>query len=269
VATEALKRTLHLTSPHMHGPDVLALQWLLKQRGYLKDQQDGEYGPLTAQAAYRAKFWLGYRKPDQSAGPLLTSYLKHERKPTPAMRARAAARKKRKAETPLRVKALANLTKHLGEKEHPSGSNRMSWASEWYMGVTQAWSLKNWTPAHPGPPWCACAATRAYVAAGSKALVKGARYAYVPFIVNDARAGLNGLALTNHPEPGDLVCYDWEGNGVSDHVGLFENWIAGGEGTEFHAVEGNTAVGNDSNGGEVMRRVRKRTQVQAFVHVAR
>ena len=247
-------KTLSLTSPPLHGPDVLALQWLLKQRGYLKDAHDGVYGPLTAQAVQRAKFWLGYRKPDQVAGELLTRLLKGERRPTPAMKARAAARKRRRAQTPLRVKALRNLTAHLGEKEHPAGSNLVPWASVWY-GVTG--------------PWCAMAVTRAYVDAGSKVFKRGSRYAYVPYIVGDARAGRNNLTITKHPEPGDLACYDWEGNGVADHVGLFENWIAGGEGTEFQAIEGNTAVGNDSNGGEVMRRTRKRRLVQEFVHVGR
>jgi peptidoglycan hydrolase-like protein with peptidoglycan-binding domain len=247
-------RTLSLTSPLMHGSDVIALQWLLHQRGYLKDKQDGDYGPMTAQAVYRAKFWLGYRKPDHSAGGLLKAYLKEERKTTSAMRARATARKRKRAQTPLRVKALANLKRHLGEKEFPPGSNHVPWASDWY-GVIG--------------PWCAMGVTRAYVDAGSKVFKRGSRYAYVPFIVGDARAGRNNLTLTMMPKPGDLVCYDWQGDHVGDHVGLFERWIAGGEGIEFHAIEGNTALGNDSNGGEVMRRTRKRPQVQAFVHVGR
>lgn len=254
MATEALKRTLHLTSPLMHGDDVKVLQARLKRNGFLKDPTDGEYGVLTAQAVYRAKFWLGYRKPDQSAGRLLLDYLAGTKKTTAAMQRTAATRKRKQKAKPLRVKALANLTKHLGQKESPYGSNRVTWASLWY-GVIG--------------PWCAMSVTRAYVDAGSKAFAKGKRYAYVPYIVGDARAGRNNLTVTLHPEPGDLVCYDWQHDGIADHVGLFEKWIAGAEGTEFHAIEGNTAVGNDSNGGEVMRRVRRRSLVQAFVHVGR
>jgi hypothetical protein len=75
------------------------------------------------------------------------------------------------------------------------------------------------------------------------------------------------MAVTSNPLPGDLVCYDWEGNGVADHVGLFEAWTDKSAG-KFTAIEGNTAVGNDSNGGKVMRRDRTRSNVQAFVHVA-
>lgn len=245
-------RTLHLTTPLMRGDDVKMLQARLQRHGFLKDPADGEYGILTAQAVYRAKFWLGYTKPDQVAAALLMSYLGDTRKPTATMVKRAAARKRRQSMEPLRLKALENLKAHLGEKEHPAGSNRIAWASEWY-GVIG--------------PWCAMSVTRAYVDAGSLSFRRGQRYAYVPFIVHDARAGMNSLTVTNHPQPGDLVCYDWEHNGVADHVGLFERWVV--EGRTFSAVEGNTGIGNDSNGGQVMRRDRSRALVQAFVHVGR
>jgi hypothetical protein len=238
----------------MTGADVATLQARLVHRGYLKDKADGEYGVLTAQAVYRAKFWLGYRKPDQSASQLLLDLLSGKRKQTPKMLQRVAQRKKAKAKTPLRLKALANLKQKLGDKEFPPGSNRVPWATGWYGLVG---------------PWCAIGITRCYVDAGSKAFAKGLRYAYVPFIVHDARAGRNNLTVTKEPLPGDLVCYDWNRDGVADHVGLFERWIAGGEGVEFQAIEANTAIGNDSNGGQVMRRTRKRSQVQAFVHVGR
>jgi Putative peptidoglycan binding domain len=247
-------RRLALTSPQLHGPDVLALQWLLHQRGYFNDDRDGVYGELTAQAVYRAKFWLGYRQPDHVAAGLLVALLKHDRKPTEAMAQRALERKRRKPKVPLREKAFQNLHKHLGDKEHPPESNRVGWASLWY-GVIG--------------PWCAMAVTRAYVDAGSQAFRRGARYAFCPFIVADARAGRNNLALTKHPQLGDLVLYDWQRDGTADHVGLFEHWLPGAEGSEFQAVEGNTAVGNDSNGGEVMRRTRKIGNVQVFVHVGR
>jgi peptidoglycan hydrolase-like protein with peptidoglycan-binding domain len=246
-------RTLHLTSPHTSGRDVRELQSLLVLRGHLSGRIDGEYGPVTAQAVYRAKYWLGYasRNVDHSAGALLVSFLNRTRQPTLAMKARQALRLRRRAERPLRVKALENLSAHLGAKEFPPNSNRVSWASEWY-GVIG--------------PWCAMAVTRAYVDAGSKAFERAKRYAYCPFIVADARAGRNNLTLASDPKPGDLVLYDWDRDGVADHVGLFERWRSF---SEFDAIEGNTAVGNDSNGGEVMRRTRTRSLVIAFVHVGK
>jgi len=112
--------------------------------------------------------------------------------------------------------------------------------------------------------------TWAYETTGdSPSFVKGKSYSYVPYIVNDARAGRNGLSVTSSPNAGDLVCYDW-GNGsgyadgVYDHVGFFEAWVGS---RTFNAIEGNTAVGNDSDGGEVMRRQRDAGTIPGLVFV--
>jgi len=59
--------------------------------------------------------------------------------------------------------------------------------------------------------------------------------------------------ITEHPKSGDIVFFDWNNDGRYDHVGLFKRDL--GNGT-FETIEGNTAVGNDSNGGQVMLRVR-------------
>ena len=45
---------------------------------------------------------------------------------------------------------------------------------------------------------------------------------------------------------------DFDGNGSTDHCGIVENVLSGG----VVAIEGNTAQGNDANGGQVQRRVR-------------
>jgi len=145
-------------------------------------------------------------------------------------------------------KAIAEI----GNKESPSGSN---------MNKYGAWYNMN------GVPWCAIFATWCDQLgnAPTKTFAKGSRYSYVPYIVSDGRLGLNGLSLTSDPKPGDLVCYDWGRDGEYDHVGMFEKWTGG---RTFQAVEGNTAVGNNSNGGEVMRRQRDAAaQNTIFVHV--
>jgi hypothetical protein len=100
-----------------------------------------------------------------------------------------------------------------------------------------------------------------YLDAGSKAFRGRIDWAYVPYLLGAALQGNRGISLIK-PErlqPGDVVCFDWEQNGVADHVGLFESWIS--RDRTFKTVEGNTAVGNDSNGGQVMRRERSLSQV--------
>jgi hypothetical protein len=246
-------KTLKLTSPYMRGPEVLRLQKAMAKKGWLKGERDSVYGPLTAQAVHRSKYWLGYATPDQTAAELLLAYLEGKKPLTPEMNRRAAARKQMAQQTPVRQKALNWLTAKVGDKEHPAGSNRVPWASEWYGLIG---------------PWCAMAVTRAYVEAGSKAFVRRRKYAYVPYIVNDGHAGVNNLAVTTEPKPGDLACFDWQKDGTPDHVGLFVKWKNKNQGA-FVCCEGNTGIGNDSNGGAVMMRDRSRAQVRAFIHVGR
>jgi len=139
----------------------------------------------------------------------------------------------------------------LGIKESPPNTNQCKYTN-WYGLVG---------------PWCAMFVTWCDQTGENptSTFVKGNKYAYVPYIVNDARLGKNGLSITSDPKAGDLVCYDWDRNGEFDHIGIFENWTSG---RVFEAIEGNTAIGNDSNGGEVMRRQRDAAaQATVFVRV--
>ena len=89
----------------------------------------------------------------------------------------------------------------------------------------------------------------------------------MPYFVGDARANRYGLQVTGEPIPGDCVAYDWEGDGVNDHVGIFESWVKGTQ--DFTAIEANTSGADQSNGGQVMRRTRSRGgQGTTFVRVA-
>lgn len=153
-----------------------------------------------------------------------------------------------------RQKALDGAITHLGVKESPSGSNRTKFG-QWY-GLD-------------GQPWCAIFCTYCYEVhgGGSPSFVRGRNYAYVPYVVQDARNNRNGLRSVSTPIAGDLVCFDWNFDGTYDHIGIFEAWAAG-SGSTFTAIEGNTGISNNSNGGEVMRRTRRMPdQGTVFVRV--
>jgi hypothetical protein len=152
-----------------------------------------------------------------------------------------------------RARALDAAIGDLGAKESPPESNRTKYGG-WY-GMD-------------GQPWCAMAVSYWYEvdAGGSPSFAKASSYSYCPYIVSDARNQRNGLSVTGSPVAGDLVVYDWGFDGTYDHVGLFEQWVSG---NAFTAIEGNTSVDNDSNGGEVMRRQRAvPNQATLFVRVA-
>lgn len=71
--------------------------------------------------------------------------------------------------------------------------------------------------------------------------------------------------LTSTPEEGDIVIYDWEGNGHADHIGIFIRWTDGNK-TAIEAWEGNTSTSNNSDGGRVMKRIRSRNLIKSFIN---
>ena len=72
-----------------------------------------------------------------------------------------------------------------------------------------------------------------------------------------------GMVVHDNYRPGDLVFYDWDHSGDCDHVGI----LADINGQSCRVIEGNTAVGNDSNGGAVMLRSRRTAQFRGAVRL--
>jgi cell wall-associated NlpC family hydrolase len=60
--------------------------------------------------------------------------------------------------------------------------------------------------------------------------------------------------VTAFPEEGDIVFFDWNGDGRFDHTGIFVKWTTPNK--MFDTIEGNTSLTNQSNGGQVMKRSR-------------
>jgi hypothetical protein len=149
--------------------------------------------------------------------------------------------------------ALAEALRHVGVRESPAGSNRTMFG-RWF-GVD-------------GVPWCAIFVSYCFSVGAGVTLCRGwhgagvnARgVAYVPTLEAWLRATGREVPSWSSPAPGDVAVFDWDG-GLPDHVGIVVAARADGE---LDTVEGNTAVGNDSDGGAVMRRRRKRAQVSTF-----
>ena len=244
-------RTLTLTTPLTRGPAVDRAQRILTNRGYFVGKIDGVFGEITGRACSDAKYALGYaaKNVKPSYGNDLEAFLTGQKKPTPAMRIRQSQRKKK---TSLGEAALKVGREYVGVKENPPGSNKVMF-SEWY-GIVG--------------PWCAMFVTYCMVKAGSKTFAKGSLYAYCPYILSDARLG-KGMTIVQEDdaESGDIVLYSWNKDGVANHVGIVATPPHGG--ISFIALEGNTGIGADSDGGEVMVRQRHIDDVIAFVRVVR
>jgi hypothetical protein len=69
-----------------------------------------------------------------------------------------------------------------------------------------------------------------------------------------------------------VICFDWDRNDWSDHIGLVDRVLALRWKSKVfvgyvRTIEGNTAAGNDSNGGQVQVRHRWVNDKTVFVRV--
>jgi hypothetical protein len=259
-----------LTSPPMKDGEkgiegIADLQKALTTKDFLPDDVDppdnpakedgtGVYGPETAGAVKRRKFWIGYptdKCTGHMAGDQFRDYMAGERKPSPAMvTLRRKRLQRRKGGTAPKLKALKIALAQKGIKEKPANTNKVKY-SAWYGLVG---------------PWCVMFQAWVGVQARETWAKKGARFASV--LAVDAAAAQHdfGMSLTRNPEPGDLVTYDWPDEpGPSNHIGRFVKWTV--KGKTFQAIEGNTSTSSNSNGGEVMLRTRDVSLVNHFIHL--
>jgi hypothetical protein len=145
--------------------------------------------------------------------------------------------------------------KDLGYSESPAGSNKTKYGREWRQD---------------GVPWCGMAVASWWRKAGHDIPRELAlKIDYVPELVSLAKQKKHRLSIVHRDRvrEGDAVAFDFDG-GAADHVGLFEKWINKKAGT-FYAIEGNTSLSSNDNGGKVMRRERSLSQVEAFVRKLR
>ncbi len=135
-------------------------------------------------------------------------------------------------------KVVEIARKEIGQGEVPLNSNRTKYG-KWFGfdGVAWCGMFVSWCYAQVGAPLGNI---------GFKKGFAGCQTAVAYFRKNNR--------ITNNPMAGNIVFFDWNGDGRHDHTGIFVRWIEVGK--TFEAIEGNTAVGNDSNGGNVMLRQR-------------
>lgn len=260
-----MARDLHLTSPMLSGPDVLKVQERLVALGYAPGTCDGVYGAATA-GAVKAFQKARRLAADGVVGPQTRAALAAKPAPGRGTRMLQARGASTPASTPAPapaaagsaagVLALAEAVKHIGVKEQPAGSNRNPFG-KWF-GVD-------------GVPWCSIFVSYCFQVGAGVTVAKGFKGAgaypgkgctYVPSTEAWLQAAGFWLGRTE-PQPGDIAIFNWDG-GRPDHIGIVERYLGDGR---FQCIEGNTSAGNDSNGGEVQRRLRTLGQVEGFGRV--
>ena len=139
--------------------------------------------------------------------------------------------------------------KELGTKESPAGSNNVKYNQIYYGRPVSGDRYA----------WCAAFIWWLFQQAGAPVLYfDGGKTAYVPTLIGWANG--KGL-LVDKPQPGDLICFDFNANQKADHIGICEGW----DGQYVTTIDGNTGTTNEANGGCVMRRRRHKKYILAVI----
>lgn len=139
----------------------------------------------------------------------------------------------------------------LGVKEHPPGTNSGPKVNEYLRS----------TGLGPGYPWCMAFVHWSYRKAGL--ILKFPNPASVGFFEQWARK--NGYLVSSLPGANDIVCYRFDADNWPDHVGIVDsvNRVS----RKIVVIEGNTGIGDDANGGQVMLRTRNWDSNCRFVRI--
>ncbi len=141
-----------------------------------------------------------------------------------------------------RIRAYAR--EYLGLKENPPNSNNVIFNTDFYgyevNGIAYSWCVSAWWDI-----FRMLGASELFYGGGKTASCGELR----------SYAIQHGQWVTSSYRLGDLVIYDWELNGKlnTDHAGFVQSVSPDGK---LVTLEGNTGIGNDSNGGEFMERTR-------------
>ncbi len=189
------------------GNDVAKLQTLLVKHGFYADDVDGSFGQQTRRAVVDFQRSKGVNA-DGVVRPELWSSLNGP----VATRAVTAP----KTDAQFRARILDVARGELGKRE--VGTNR-----------GEILKYPNYFGRH-AEAWCADFASWVMHQSGGKM-----NKAYCPYLLNELKR--NGDWKGRHnPQPGDVVVFDWEGDGTADHVGIVEK--VNSDGT-INTIEGN------------------------------
>ena len=146
-------------------------------------------------------------------------------------------------------KVIAKAKSFVGTKESPANSNNVIFNTHYYGKAVSGSAY----------PWCAVFLWDVFRLCGASSLFYGGKKcAYTPTLANYYK---NNKRWYSTPKVGDIAFFQWAGSNRICHVGLVIEVISS---KQVKTVEGNTAVGNDSNGGEVMIRTRNIKDIKGF-----
>jgi len=152
-------------------------------------------------------------------------------------------------------KVIAAAARYIGVKESPPNSNKVLFNTAYYGREVSGSAY----------PWCCAFLWFVFREAGASELFYGGGKTASCTTLMGYHRKLGQFVKSGYRR-GDLALFNWDGGtSVAQHIGIIES--VNGDGT-INTIEGNTAVGNDSNGGCVMRRKRSPAYVIGAVRPA-
>ena len=146
-------------------------------------------------------------------------------------------------------KILKIAKAEIGTKEYPKNSNKVKYNTEYYGREVSGGAY----------PWCCVFVWWVFKHAGASKLFFNGKQSASCTTVRD---GMKAQKVKD-PKAGDIVFFNFSGDNTKvEHIGIVE--FVNADGT-VNTIEGNTSTGNDANGGQVMRRIRKRSQIDCFI----
>ena len=143
---------------------------------------------------------------------------------------------------------------YIGTHEEPPGSNNVFANTDYY--------------GHPvygaDYPWCCAFVWDIFrLANASELFLDGGKTAYCPTVANWA-INTGRVCIYSEAQYGDLVLFDWDADGIADHIGFV---VGLNEDGSLETIEGNTSDTDHSNGGYVLGRRRYPKEVLMVVRI--
>lgn len=147
---------------------------------------------------------------------------------------------------------MTKAISYLNTKEIPANSNNVIFNTHYYGKAVSGSAY----------PWCCAYVWDIFRLAGASNLFYGGKKtAYCPTVETWGKS--NKLTVNKSKgKYGDIVLFDFDGEGESGHIGFIVQKNSDGT---YKTIEGNTAVGNDSNGGCVMYRTRSQSSIRCII----
>ena len=148
-------------------------------------------------------------------------------------------------------KIIAKAKSQIGVKENPAGSNKVKYNTAYYGRVVSGSAY----------PWCCVFIWWLFKECGaSKYFYGGGKTASCTTLMNYYK---KKCQFSTTPKVGSLAFFQFDKDPDAEHIGLV---IAVNNDGTVTTIEGNTSVGNDSNGGEVMQRTRKKALIIGYAY---